>query len=969
VQPELFPILIQFRTFQVAVCADVEKMFRQIRVHQDDTDWQRILWRNSPDEDIAEYRLTTVTYGTACAPFLSTRTLRQLALDEKENYPSASSATLRHFYVDDLLSGAATREEAIQLVNELLAMFKKGGFHLRKWHSNDPSIFREVSTDSQVSDLVHFQDNDDCRVLGIKWSPKLDEFKFSVAPVELKAAYTKREILSQIAHVFDPLGLLSPCVTFMKILLQELWQGKFAWDQPLPSELYKRWRSFIEELHLIEQVAFPRYALQPHSEIEIHAFCDASEKAYCAAIYVRCISISSSRVTLLTSKTRVAPLKVQSIPRLELCSALLLTNLLHATLSQLDLPIKSKVAWSDSKIVLAWINSEPSKWKPFVANRVAQIQELSPDVRWNFVSGLENPADCGTRGLTPSKFVNCELWFNGPKWLSDPSLPSTNVEVEKIPPEEFLKEEKRTISIAVGQTVNDFCSELKNCETNLCMLNLEVKTFIDYVLNLTNDYAKLIRILSYIFRFTENCRGAKKFGPLSVSETRDAETFLIRLVQLSEFSQEVKDLKGDCKINPKSQVNSLFPFLDKNGIMRAGGRLANSGLNYDRKFPVILPKNHRLTMLIIEMVHKKYLHIGPQALLFQVRQRFWPINGRNMCRKIFHQCIVCFKAKPITEEQLMGNLPKERVTQNFPFNCVGVDFCGPFQIKYPNQRKGQLSKIYICIFVCLATKACHLELVNALTSDAFIATLKRFLNRRGKCAHIFSDNGKNFVGSNLELKRLANLVCKPDETLGSFFCNEGIDWSFIPPRAPNHGGLWEAGVKSVKFHLKRVVGNYKLTYEEFLTVLVQVEGILNSRPLYPLSAELDDFEILTPGHFLVGRPITAIAEPSVVQVADNKLTAWQKLTKIIQVIWKNWSNNYMSTLQQRNKWRFEKNNVRIGDVVLVAEENLPTCKWVVGRIIEVNPGNDGKIRVVKVKTQFGVFKRGISKIAILPLPD
>ncbi|GBL61029.1 hypothetical protein AVEN_146726-1, partial [Araneus ventricosus] len=228
VQPELFPILIQFRVFQVAVCADVEKMFRQIKVHEDDVDWQRILWRNSPEDAIREYRLVTVTYGTACAPFLSTRTLRQLALDEVKDYPLASKATLCNFYVDDLLGGAGSREEAIQLVTEMQAMMKKGGFHLRKWISNEPSIFREVFIDSQEKEFVHLDDGD-CKVLGLGWSPSLDVFRFTVVPDQLEATYTKRGVLSQMARVFDPLGLLSPCVIFMKILLQQLWQGKFSW--------------------------------------------------------------------------------------------------------------------------------------------------------------------------------------------------------------------------------------------------------------------------------------------------------------------------------------------------------------------------------------------------------------------------------------------------------------------------------------------------------------------------------------------------------------------------------------------------------------------------------------------------------------------------------------------------------------------------------------------------------------------
>ncbi|KAG8176819.1 hypothetical protein JTE90_003447 [Oedothorax gibbosus] len=268
-------------------------------------------------------------------------------------------------------------EEAVRLITELQEMMRRGGFCLRKWKSSDPSIFKDLPHDSQESDLLHLDDSD-CSVLGVKWSPKSDDFKFAVPSIDMKDNYTKREVLSQIARAFDPLGLLSPCVIFMKIVLQELWQANLSWDQPLPEELSSKWRSFLSEIVLLQQVTFPRYVLLPKALVEIHAFCDASEKAYCAVLYARSISSDSIRTVLLTSKTRVAPLKVQSLPRLELCSALLLSNLLSSTLPHLDISISAVFAWSDSQITLAWINSEPSRWKPFVANRVSQIHPVLP---------------------------------------------------------------------------------------------------------------------------------------------------------------------------------------------------------------------------------------------------------------------------------------------------------------------------------------------------------------------------------------------------------------------------------------------------------------------------------------------------------------------------------------------------------------------------------------------------------------
>ncbi|GFT16566.1 integrase catalytic domain-containing protein [Trichonephila clavipes] len=297
----------------------------------------------------------------------------------------------------------------------------------------------------------------------------------------------------------------------------------------------------------------------------------------------------------------------------------------------------------------------------------------------------------------------------------------------------------------------------------------------------------------------------------------------------------------------------------------------------------------------------------------------------------------------------MGDLPKERVTPSYPFNNCGVDFCDPFMVKFKNQRKGVLNKVYVSIFACLSTKAIHLDFVSDLTSKAFIACLKRFFVRRGKSSKMFSDNGKTFVGANIEFKTLHDLLKSPDETLVSYFNDEYIDWNFIPPRSPNFGGLWESGVKSFKTHLKRVAGSSNLTLEEFITLLTEIEAALNSRPLSPLSSGFDDFETLSPGHFLIGRPVTAIVEPQLLNVKENKLTRWKRVNWLSQQIWKVWKRNYLNNLQERSKWRFSKNNVEIGTLVLIKNGTLPGNKWLTGRILEVFYGNDNKIRVVNLK--------------------
>ncbi|GBM39368.1 hypothetical protein AVEN_55117-1, partial [Araneus ventricosus] len=365
----------------------------------------------------------------------------------------------------------------------------------------------------------------------------------------------------------------------------------------------------------------------------------------------------------------------------------------------------------------------------------------------------------------------------------------------------------------------------------------------------------------------------------TAEELHRSTEFLARVAQLSEFKAEIDALKKGKDVAKTSKLKALDPFLDENALLRVGGRLNNSDLPFESKHQIILPSKHKFTKLLFEHLHKKFLHIGAQGLVHQIRLQYWPINGKGIARKIFHDCTGCFRQRPRVIEQLMGNLPAERVSPSAPFLNSGVDFCGPFQIKFKNQRKGIYSKVYAAIFVCLATKAIHLETVTDLTTEAFIAALKRLYARRGRIATLMSDNASNFKGA--ELNRLKKLTCQTNETLANYLSSEAIQWKFIPPRSPNFGGMWEAGAKSFKHHLHRTRTNCNITIEEFETIVIQIEGIRNSGPLIPLSDNINEYEVLTPGHFIIGRPIT---EPEILDISDNRLSRWQYTTKCVQTI-------------------------------------------------------------------------------------
>ncbi|GFU96986.1 integrase catalytic domain-containing protein [Trichonephila clavipes] len=779
----------------------------------------------------------------------------------------------------------STLDGAKKLQTRLCQLLQRVGFELHKWVSNSPELLKDLSASSYVFDK-EFQDAP-VKTLGMLWDPKVDCLTYKVK-ISDKVNFSKRDVLSEIARLCN---------------------GRV--DELLPKIISK-----------VNNFKIPRCILLPATiQIEIHGFFDASERAYAAVVYIKCFNESGqSQTRLLCSKSRVAPLKTLTIPRLELSAALLLSRLVKKVVPILQFPINKIWMWTDSTIALAWIKTEPHKLKTFVSNRVAEIQALSKDYHWKHVSSKDNPADLISRGCNVDELLKNEMWFSGPDLQTDEYEDN-----QLFPYPSYRDELKCAVTLSMTE-----------CSSN----------FYDELFNVTNNFIKLIRIFSFIFRFINNIKAKESCNKekyLTADEIKRSTEFLAKIAQLSEFKAEIDALKKGKGVSKTSKLKALDPFLDENSLLRVGVRLCNADLSLEAKHQIIIPSKHKFTKLLFEHMHKKFFHIGAQGLLHQIRMQFWPINGKGIARKTVHDCIACFRQKPTGVDQLMGNLPSERVTPSAPFLNSGVDFCGPFQIKFKNQRKGIFSKVYVAIFVCLATKAIHLEAVTDLTNEAFIAALKRLCARRGRISTLMSDNATNFKGAAAELNRFIKLICNKNETLANYFASEAIQWKFIPPRSPNFGGLWEAGVKSFKHHLYRTLVNSKITFEEFETIIIQIEGILNSRPLVPLSDNINEYEVLTPGHFIIGRPISAISEPAMLDISDNRLSRWQYTTKCVQTIWKHWKNDYLNHLQQRNKWQFEKNNVAVGCLVLLKENDLPLCKWAMARILEVIYGTDGKI--------------------------
>ncbi|GFX40077.1 integrase catalytic domain-containing protein [Trichonephila clavipes] len=508
---------------------------------------QRILWRENMDEPIKTFELSTVTYGTTSAPFLATQTLL----------------------------------EAKELKNQLINIFAKGGMVLHKRCGNNTELI-------EVSENYDFSDSSEIKVLGVYWNPKHDCFSFRVK-IDLHELNTKRDVLSTIARIYNPLGLLGTVVAKAKIFLQKLWMLKIDWTDLLPDTINREWRQFVESLQVVNDININRCIVVEQPEvIELHGFSDASQSAYGAVVY--CKSITSDRkmlVHLIASKSRVAPTKQTTIPRLELCAPVLLAKLVHRVKQALELNVTNTFLWSYSMIVLSWIRKESYQLKTFVANRIATIQEMTSGEQWRYVATEDNPADFVSRGMDSLKLKTCELWWNGPKFLMSNQNP------------------QRKIPVAVIKDPG----ELKNCsDFSNFFLDSATNSFVNNLLNLSNDYFKIIRVLSFICIFVYNCKSkeSKGIGPIDLGELKKAEQLLLKLVQKEECKVEMNGIQNSAMVPSNSRIKTLNPFIDSEGILRVGGQLRNSDINYNQKFPILLPSKHKLTYLIVEYFHKKF---------------------------------------------------------------------------------------------------------------------------------------------------------------------------------------------------------------------------------------------------------------------------------------------------------------------------------------------------------------------------
>ncbi|XP_067207875.1 uncharacterized protein [Linepithema humile] len=728
--------------------------------------------------------------------------------------------------------------------------------------------------------------------------------------------------------------------------MQELWLARLEWDDSLPTDIQTRWVDYREQLTQLFEIRIPRWVGRHHENlgVEIHGFADASTRAYAAAVYLRVIhSFSEIRTHLLVARTKVAPIKTISIPRLELNAIVLLSRLITWVSTALDYGYVPRYGWTDSTVALAWVSQHPSRWKTYVANRVSEIQSVNPTIKWNHAPSEQNPADCASRGISTSDLKTHPLWWNGPLWLRQPSPAWPDQTKREGVTRTILTEAARASVQHVNGDPEWDLPDTYSTWTSLVRATANAKKFI----------AKL--------KARHTAHGNFE-STLTCEELKNAELFWLTTVQTSQFALELESLQKTGSIHRSSRLKALQPFIGEDKLLHIGGRLERAFLSYAERHPIILA-DHRVVRLLISKTHKVTLHGGTQLTLRVLRQQYWIISARSLVKQHIRNCVICVRnrAKPLNQK--MAALPARRVNPAPPFSSVGLDYAGPFLVTTHAARGQRTYKHFVAVFVCFVTKAVHLECVEDYSTSAFLAAFSRFTSRRGLPTHVHSDNGTNFQGADRELYRAWKSI-NNDEELRASVVNDKISWHFSPPAAPHFGGLWEAAVKGFKLHFKRIAGARTLSRAEFVTLLCKIEACLNSRPLAAQSDDPSDLAAITPGHFLIGRPLLAVPEESVAGANPGTLSRWQHVREMEESFWRRWSQEYLHSLQTRSKWTDAQANARIGELVLLKDKLLPPTQWKLARIVETHPGSDGLVRVVTLRTANSELRRPIVQTPI-----
>lgn len=935
----LLGVLIRFRKEPVAITADIQQMFHCFYVRPDHRNYLRFFWHRNNDfnEDLIEHRMRVHVFGNKPSPSVATYGLHRTALDAKDSFgPDVTDFVLKHFYVDDGLISVPTEKQAVDLMKRTQhALAVHGNLRLHKIASNSKDVVREFDPDDLSKELKSLELSADLpiqRSLGLYWNMNLDTFTFQISSEE--KPLTRRGVLSVINSIYDPLGFAAPVTIEGKLILRQLTVGSTGWDEPLIDIEGQKWQTWKRMLSDLQDVSIPRQyvpcSLQGNIRIKLHVFCDASEKAIAAVAYIHVIYDENKHyVGFVIGKTKVAPPHGHTIPRLELCSALLAVEIYQLANEHLNIEFDSVKFYSDSRVVLGYITNQTRRFFIYVSNRVEQILKHSTPEQWNYVPTGLNPADIGTRGIAANK-LQSSAWIQGPiDFLMRQSLEpddASNLITCKSDVNTYLSEVEPVPEATSGQSIVDRFERF-------------------------SQWSRLV--LAFGILKTRARQRRKKTSYNQSVTFSEAENFIISVVQHSVYSEEIRCISSAQALQRGSAIQALGPVLDEQGILRVGGRLNKLKLNNFEKNPAIIPGSHHIATLLVRHHHDLLKHQGRHLTEGAVRSAgLWITGGKRLVSSVIYKCITCKKLRGKIAAQKMADLPADRLEPAPPFTNVGVDVFGPWQVITRKTRGGSASsKRWGVLFTCLVTRAIHIEVVDSLSSSAFINAVRRFTSIRGKVKIFRSDRGTNFIGATDDLK--IDTISVEEDTLKKFLYDSGTKWIFNPPHSSHFGGAWERMIGLVRRILDAMLmepSNRNVTHDVLCTLMAEVTTIINSRPLTPVSADPDNPFVLTPNVLLTQKHSSDFDCPEFgdISVKDMLRSEWKRVQGLANQFWKKWKSDYLHLLQPRRKWKSEEPNIKEGDVVLMKEDS-PRNFWPMAVVQKTFKSDDTLVRKIQIK--------------------
>lgn len=902
---EIPAILLRFREKAIGVTSDIKRAFLQIGIRQDDQNFLKFLWW--VNGRVEEFRHKRVVFGVTSSPYLLAAVISFHLSQVAPEFRDISEKLMRSFYVDNCATSVDDKDELKQFICQSSRIMAEAKMELRLWTFGPEN---DSGTVAKNSDSVSM-------VLGLQWDRREDSLTIHIKTSVILGDLSKRKLLSLVHAVFDPLGIILPAMLPAKLILQEAWAIKSNWDIPLPDDLRARFVKWYEGLPSLSQIKLSRrIGFGIKDSWTLHVFCDASRNGYATVIFLRSQNDGEVYVKFISAKSRISPLKEITIPRLELLGCVLGARLAKYVVEALSLSNIPIYFWTDATVALSWIQREEN-WGIFVSNRVKEIRKLTDKECWRHIPGKINPADLPSRGCSPHHLLNSS-WWEGPEFLKDP--PDSWPNIKYSPDEDSVRAEIRK-----GRVVD-----------------LSVKIDEPQWFERFSSFSKIVKVFCWILRFANKLQKKPSYtsDTSSVEEKTKAENLLWRIVQQNNF-QKIENIgKG------------LVVVKDNEGLIRVKSKIIDSKDEYAFRYPILLPsKNHIVTCLIREL-HTKNCHAGLNILSATLREKYFVISARRAIRSVITKCIACkrFNAKACSTPPI--HLPLDRVRDAATFEVVGIDLCGPLFLK-------NRSKVWIVLYTCAVYRAVHLELVTSLSTETFILSLRRFIARRGRPSTIYSDNGTNFTGADSALKRL-NWQTIESSTSGV----KPLQWKFIPPTAAWWGGWWERLIRSVKSLLLRVLGNSSVNFEELSTILCDVEAQINSRPLTYISDGSCDLVPLTPAMFLQDIPETGI--PDIDAIDNGKLQLrFKHCQKLRDQLRSRFRKEYLGQLVQ--KANEKTHSLKVGDVVLVGQDNVKRQNWSIARIEKLFPGRDGCHRVARVRAKCGTLIRPLQRLYPLEL--